>query len=216
MEADWLRESFFSSHQVTLKIASHAPDVSSRTLSLCVIGRVSCKCHSTCTKKEAPGFCQRKALQQPYLAHGQTPPTDALAALIGIPPLILNTCPVFKMHLINEISIRKTYADSRYRDRGPLTILLSKVNLYLQGAVPLFCTYFHLLSSNFLLPPSVTPSLPAPPSLPPSLPPSQCLTVHVIVHYCSLLPPSLPPSLSLLPPSLPPLPLSLWLVLMTR
>ena len=41
MEADWLRESFFSSHQVTLKpsIASHAPDVSSRILSLCVIGR---------------------------------------------------------------------------------------------------------------------------------------------------------------------------------
>ena len=25
------------------------------------------------------------------------------------------------MHLINEIGIRKTYADSRYRDRGPLT-----------------------------------------------------------------------------------------------
>ena len=34
-----LRESFFSSHQVTLKIASQAPDVSSQTLSLCVIGR---------------------------------------------------------------------------------------------------------------------------------------------------------------------------------
>ena len=39
MEADWLRESFFSSHQVTLKIASQAPDVSSQTLILCVIGR---------------------------------------------------------------------------------------------------------------------------------------------------------------------------------
>ena len=26
------------------------------------------------------------------------------------------------MHLIDEISIRKTYADSRYRDRGPLSV----------------------------------------------------------------------------------------------
>ena len=92
--------------------------------------QVSCKRHSTCTKKKAPGFCQRKTLQQPYLAHGQTPPTDALAALIGIPPLILNTCPVFKMHLINEIGIRKTYADSRYRDRGPLTMYLSRSSLF--------------------------------------------------------------------------------------
>ena len=32
MEADWLRESFLSSHQVTLKIASHVPDVSSRAV----------------------------------------------------------------------------------------------------------------------------------------------------------------------------------------
>ena len=26
------------------------------------------------------------------------------------------------MHLINEIGIRKTYADSCYRDRGPLSV----------------------------------------------------------------------------------------------
>ena len=96
-------------------LEEHAPDVSLRTS----VGEL-CKCHSTCTKKKGPGFCQRKALQQLYLARGQTPPTDALAALIGIPPLTLNTSPVFKMHLINEIGIRKTYADSRYRDRGPL------------------------------------------------------------------------------------------------
>ena len=101
---------------------------------------MSCKRHSTCTKKKAPGFCQRKALQQPYrayLARGQTPPTDALAALIGIPPLILNTCPVFKMHLINEIGIRKTYADSRYRDRGPFTFLYSVFNFLI---LSLHCT----------------------------------------------------------------------------
>ena len=47
----------------------------------CTSGTVAirlCKCHSTCTKKKGPGFCQRKALQQPYLARGQTPPTDRL------------------------------------------------------------------------------------------------------------------------------------------
>ena len=83
---------------------------------------MSCKRHSTYIKKKGPGFFQRKALQQPNLARGQTPPTDALAALIGILPLLLNTSPVFKMHLIDEIGIRKTYADSRYCDRGPLTL----------------------------------------------------------------------------------------------
>ena len=82
-------------------------------------------------QEERTSFCQRKALQQPYLAHSQTPPINALAALIGIPPLIL---PVFKVHLINKIGIRKTYADSHYRDRGPLSLA------YLQKSSSSSCT----------------------------------------------------------------------------